>query len=86
MNSLYSFLESEYNLAIEAATDFISAQGGLREEAARLQVPADTPLLVVRRITYGRGRPIELAVLLVVADRYEYCVQTRGPPAGKRRA
>jgi GntR family transcriptional regulator len=80
MDSLYSFLESAYGLVIEAATDFISARQALPEEAARLAVPADSPLLVVRRISHSGGRPIEEALLLVVADRYEYCVHTRERP------
>jgi GntR family transcriptional regulator len=80
MRSLYAFLESEYNLRLEAATDFISAKAASAEEAARLEVPAETPLLVVKRITYSRGRPIELALLHVVADKYEYCVQSKDRP------
>jgi GntR family transcriptional regulator len=80
MDSLYSFLESEYGLAIEAATDFISARQAGPEESARLAIPPDSPLLVVRRITHSGGRPIEEALLLVVADRYEYCVHTRERP------
>jgi GntR family transcriptional regulator len=80
MGSLYSFLESAYGLAIEAATDYISARQAGPEEAARLGIPVDAPLLVVRRITHSGGRPIEEALLRIVADRYEYCVHTRGRP------
>ena len=80
MVSLYSFLESEYGLAIEAATDFISARQAGTDEAARLAISADSPLLVVRRVSQAGGRPIEEALLLVVADRYEYCVHTRERP------
>jgi len=87
MDSLYSFLESEYNLVIEVATDFISAKGAGASEAATLQVAENTPLLVVRRITHSGGRPIEVAVLLVIADRYEYCVYTKDrPPRTSARA
>jgi GntR family transcriptional regulator len=87
MSSLYSFLESEYNLVIEAATDFISARDVTEAEAERLQIPAHSPLLVVRRITHSGGRPIEVAILLVVADKYEYCVHTKErPPRGAERA
>jgi GntR family transcriptional regulator len=87
MQSLYSFLESEYDLVIEAATDYISARPAGPEEAARLQVPESSPILVVRRVTHSGGRPIEEALLLVVADRYEYCVHTkdRPPRAAARR-
>ena len=80
MSSLHSFLESEYNLVIEAATDHISARPATAEEAEKLQVPEGSPLLVVRRITYSGGRPIEAAILRVVADRYEYCAHTRERP------
>ena len=86
MTGLYSFLESEYNLVIEAASDFISAREVTDTEAQRLQIPEHSPLLVVRRITRSGGRPIEVAVLLVVADKYEYCVHTKDrPPRGAER-
>jgi GntR family transcriptional regulator len=80
MKSLYAFLESEYNLRIEAATDWISAKAASAEEAARLEVPVESPLLVVKRVTYSRGRTIEVAILHVVADKYEYCVQSKDRP------
>src|ERR1700690_213728 len=83
MSGLYSFLESEYNLVIEAATDFISARDVTDAEAEKLQIPPHSPLLVVRRITHSGGRPVEVAILLVVADKYEYCVHTKErPPRG----
>ena len=86
MSSLYSFLELEYNLVIEAATDFISARDVTDAEAERLQIPAHSPLLVVRRITHSGGRRIEVAILLVVADKYEYSVHTKDrPPRGVER-
>jgi GntR family transcriptional regulator len=80
MKSLYAFLESEYNLRIEAATDCISAAAADARVASRLEVPEGSPLLVVRRVTYSRGRPIEVAVLHVLADQYEYCVQSKDRP------
>ncbi len=86
MSSLYSFLESEYDLVIEAATDFISAREASPTEAQKLRIPEHSPLLVVRRITQSGGRPIEVAFLLVVADKYEYCVHTRDRPPTPARA
>jgi len=73
MTSLYSFLESEYRLVI-------SARDATPAEAQKLQIPEHSPLLVVRRITHSGGRPIEVAFLLVVADKYEYSVQTKDRP------
>lgn len=97
--SLYAFLESEYGLSLDAATDFIAARAATPEDAARLRVPKGSPLLYVRRITYADDRPVERADLHIVASRYEYSVHTfrrpRGPsvtgiekahPVGLRRA
>ena len=80
IQSLYAFLESEYGFSIEAATDFISARAAVRDEARQLGVPSGSPLLVVRRLTYARGRPVERAHLYVVASRYEYSVRTTNRP------
>ncbi|MGO9409376.1 MAG: GntR family transcriptional regulator [Spirochaetia bacterium] len=80
MVSLYSFLESEYHIVIEAATDFLSARQSSPAEAERLGIPRDSPLLVVRRITHSGGRPVEVAILLIIAERYEYCVHTKDRP------
>jgi GntR family transcriptional regulator len=80
IRSLYAFLESEYGLSIEAATDYISARSATRDEARQLGIPTGVSLLVVRRITWARGRPVERADLHIVASRYEYSVRTQNRP------
>ncbi|WP_455382082.1 GntR family transcriptional regulator [Salinispira pacifica] len=80
MSSLYAFLESEYDVTIEAATDYITARGATEEEAGLLHIGEGQPLLVVRRVTHSGGRPIEVAVLQIDAERYEYCVHTKDRP------
>jgi GntR family transcriptional regulator len=80
IKSLYSFLESEYNVAIEVATDSISARAASVEEAGELKIPEGAPLLIVHRITYSKGSPIERADLDIVAGRYEYSVRTTERP------
>lgn len=80
MSSLYSFLESEYHIVIEAATDFISARQPSPAEAEKLGVARGSPFLVVRRITHSGGRAVEVAILLIIAERYEYCVHTTDRP------
>jgi len=80
IRSLYSFLESEHNIVMEAATDYISAGAATPHEAEMLDVPVSYPLLVVRRVTHSGGRPVEIAILRIVADRYEYSIHTRGRP------
>lgn len=80
IQSLYAFLEAEYGLAIEAATDYISARAATREEARQLGIPAGSPLLAVRRLTHARGHPVEWAELRIEASRYEYAVHTLQRP------
>ncbi|MFZ5833354.1 MAG: GntR family transcriptional regulator [Planctomycetota bacterium] len=80
LGSLYFFLESEYGLVIEAATDYLTAKSASPLEARTLRVSAKTPLLVVRRVTFSGGRPVEVALLKIVAERYEYCVHTKDRP------
>ena len=76
IGSLYAFLEAEYGLLIEAATDTISARAATREEGRQLNIPASSPLLLVRRLTWARGGPIEWAELHIEASRYEYAAHT----------
>jgi GntR family transcriptional regulator len=80
--SLYAFLEAEYGLSLGAATDFITARVATTEEMARLRIPAGSPLLFVRRITYTDDRPVERADLHIVASRYQYAVHTFRRPRG----
>jgi GntR family transcriptional regulator len=80
IQSLYAFLESEYGVVIDSATDFISAKAATGEEASLLEIAEDSPLLVVRRVTSAGARPIEKAELLIVAGKYEYSVRTKDRP------
>ena len=81
IESLYAFLEAEYGVSIEAATDYISARTATSSESRDLGIPAGSSLLEVRRITQARGRPVERAELRIVASRYEYSVRTVNRPA-----
>jgi GntR family transcriptional regulator len=80
ISSLYSFLESEYNIVLDAATDCITAKVATPGEAEVLRVPVGTPLLEVRRVTESGGKPVEIAELRIVADKYEYSVHTKDRP------
>jgi len=84
MESLYTFLETEYNVTIEAAIDYISATAASAAEAEMLQVPVSAPLLVVRRITYSGRRAIEVAILHIIAEKYEYSVYSKTRPPHAR--
>lgn len=80
IKSLYHFLEEEYALIIDSATDFISADIASEEEADQLEILTGAPLLTVRRISHRNGKPVELVYLRIIADRYEYSVYTKDRP------
>lgn len=80
IGSLYHFLENEYNIFIDAATDFITAKIAEEREAELLEVEKGEPLLIVRRISYRNSRAIELATLKILAAKYEYAVHTKERP------
>ena len=80
IRSLYAFLESEYNVIIEAATDFISAISATKAEAEELLINEGSSLLLVRRITFSKGSRIELADLRIIAGHYVYSVRTKMRP------
>ena len=80
MKSLYQLLETEYNIFIDAATDYISAANADQNEATLLKIKKGAPLLIVRRTSYRGGDPIEFAELHIIAKRYEYSVHTKGRP------
>ena len=80
MESLYLLLETKYNIFIDAATDFISAATADSEIVSLLKIEKGAPLLIVRRISYRGGEPIEFAELHIIAERYEYSVHTKERP------
>ncbi len=77
-SSLYEFLEMKYNIIIDSATDFIKAKAASFVEAEMLQIPINSPLLVLYRITYSNNKPFEVVELNIVADKYEFCVHMTG--------
>ncbi len=80
IGSLYRFLESEYNIVIDCAVENIGARSAGVTEVEMLQVSEGTPLLTSRRITFSNGKPIEVVISSIVADRYEYNVFLNGRP------
>ncbi|WP_422480114.1 GntR family transcriptional regulator [Pleomorphochaeta sp. DL1XJH-081] len=80
MKSLYEFLESEYNLVIDSANDFITAKPATKEESKELEISMGYPLLQVKRISFIKARPIEFVLLRIIGDKYEYFVHTKERP------
>jgi GntR family transcriptional regulator len=76
--SLYEFLESNYNISIESATDYIRAKAADLEESEMLEIPAGSPLLVLRRVSISNNKPFEVVILTIISDKYEFCVHMTG--------
>ncbi len=80
-DSLYRFLETEYNIVFDSAVENIGARAAGTTEAEMLQIPEGAPLITSRRVTSADGKPIEVVVSSIVADKYEYKVFLKGRPA-----
>ncbi len=80
IKSLYHFLEDEYSIFIDSAKDFISADVTSEKDVELTGMLAGAPLVTVRRVSYRNAKPIELAYLRIVANRYEYSVYTKDRP------
>ena len=76
--SLYHHLESKYGILITAAKDNIKAKAADFLESELLQIPIGSPLLVDRRITFSKDRPIEVVLMIVDASKYEFSVNLTG--------
>ena len=75
--SLYEELERRSGMPIEEAEETYIA-GRVEGEAARnLDVPSGTPVLVVERVAWSAGRPVEFTRSVMRGDRYRVQVRLR---------
>jgi GntR family transcriptional regulator len=77
--SLYEFLESEYDLVPAMAVDTVGTRPASEEEADALRIERKAPVLSVRRLSYLEGgTPLELGIVASRGDRYQYQVTVHG--------
>lgn len=69
--SLYALLAEEYDVVIDAAEQTLWGETAEGRTADLLTAPAHTPLLVFRRLSSSRGRPVEHVVSRYRGDRYQ---------------
>jgi len=80
-NSLYKTLEEIYGLRLAEADEVIEAGSISKKDATFLEIPENTPILVVKRVTYlDNGRVIEKLTALYRSDRFKYEVKLKGRP------
>lgn len=77
-DSLYDLLEQLLGIRITYARREIEAVAGRKKEAAYLDVPANTPICLVRSVAYAEGRdlPVEYSVARYRGDRTRFSVDT----------
>jgi GntR family transcriptional regulator len=75
--SLYEWLARECGVRISGASEFIEASIVQQDMALELQVPANSAVLIVRRLSRdSNGLPVEYAVLHFRPDRYRFHLET----------
>jgi GntR family transcriptional regulator len=78
ITSLYKFLESEYNLSIDASKNTISAKNADFTEANMLDIHINSALITINRVTYGLGTPITYDCSTIRADIYQFEIASTG--------
>lgn len=72
-SSLYSFFETQFGVRMVRAEERLRAVAATNESAGMLQVPEQTPLLLVERIAFTYGeRPVEWRRGLYSTARHHY--------------
>lgn len=78
-DSLYEVLEEDYDIKLETAHERIQARIATDLEALELQIPLDSPILHITRVSYlSDGTPFELVEMANRADRYQYHIDLNG--------
>ncbi|MFB3879798.1 MAG: GntR family transcriptional regulator [Armatimonadota bacterium] len=84
--SLYRIIEQKYHIPIEGADELISAGRASAEEAARLQIPRGSSVLIMERLTYTRNQePLEFVRAVYRPDRYQFSIRLKRSPSSSIR-
>jgi GntR family transcriptional regulator len=70
-SGLYQFLEEQYRIEIDAATDKIYAKSADFTDSEMLSIQPGTALLCIRRICYREERPVCVDQVSILGDQYE---------------
>jgi GntR family transcriptional regulator len=86
--SLYEQLDSRYGAVIEEAEETFIVASIDAQTAAHLELPPGSPALIVERIGWSGGRPVEYTKSVMRGDRYrvQLRLRRRGFPHRQTRA
>ena len=73
IESLYTFLKSEYGIEFIHADETVEAYAPSKEEAMKLNIKDSTPLLYLQRLSFDKNNnPIEYSDIRIRADMYKH--------------
>jgi GntR family transcriptional regulator len=76
--SLYEVLHRDYGVTLSSARQAIEASAATDEERELLALPADVPVLRIRRLTFDAGgSAVEFVMAVYRGDRYQLQVELR---------
>lgn len=84
--SLYEELEQRYGAVIEEADETFIVAGVDGDAARHLDLPSGSPCLIVERIGWSGGRPVEFTKSVMRGDRYRVQLRLRRRAMGHRPA
>jgi DNA-binding GntR family transcriptional regulator len=73
MESLYTLYKEQYNISFYHAEETVEAKSATKEQARKLQIAENTPLLCLQRLSYDKqNRPTEYSDIVIKADMYKH--------------
>jgi len=73
MESLYTLYKEQYNISFYHAEETVEAKSATKEQAKKLHIAENTPLLCLQRLSYDKqNRPMEYSDIAIKADMYKH--------------
>ncbi len=71
--SLYTLYKEEYGITFYHAEETVEAKAATKEQANKLKIPVNAPLLCLQRLSYDKkNTPIEYSDIVIKADMYKH--------------
>ena len=71
--SLYTHYKKAYKITFYHAEETVEAKAATKEQAKKLEIPENTPLLCLQRLSYDKqNAPIEYSDIVIKADMYKH--------------
>jgi len=71
--SLYTYYKKQYGITFYHAEETVEAKAATKEQSKMLEIPENSPLLCLQRLSYGKkDSPIEYSDIVIKADMYKH--------------